>query len=88
MTPPSTSPGSFAQRGHRRVASPPGWLILGVLASAVVTLGVAPAAQVDDALDRVGHIVVLYEENHSFDNYFGHFPVPRALRMPGPLLSR
>jgi phospholipase C len=26
-----------------------------------------------DRLDRIGHIVVIYEENHSFDNLYGRW---------------
>ncbi|HEY7295231.1 MAG TPA: acid phosphatase [Dehalococcoidia bacterium] len=38
--------------------------------------GVSPAAaqSVTGGLNRIGHIVVLYEENHSFDNFYGNFP--------------
>src|SRR5262245_15379869 len=45
-------------------------------------------------LSRVKHIIVVTQENLSFDNYFGVLPYaagavpPRALRRGGPLLRR
>src|SRR5262245_25266901 len=44
------------------------------LVSLAFALGFLPAPQVDEPLGRIGHIIVIYEENHSFDNYFGRFP--------------
>ncbi|MEA2323425.1 MAG: hypothetical protein QOD81_3275 [Solirubrobacteraceae bacterium] len=45
------------------------------LAALALIAAAAPAAlaqgQGRTALDRVGHIVVIYEENHSFDNLYG-----------------
>src|SRR5258705_13627543 len=43
---------------------------------AVVALAAAPAtsyanADHDDGLQAIKHIVVIYQENHSFDNLFG-----------------
>jgi len=31
------------------------------------------------SLNRIGHIVVLYEENHSFDNFYGNFPAANGV---------
>src|SRR3954454_16918011 len=42
--------------------------VLGVAALVVVTAGAGRGA---DRLGRVNHIVVIYEENHSFDNLYG-----------------
>ena len=50
-----------------------------VLVLAALALCTAPAAASDDhhgdrhraGLDRIRHIVVVYEENHSFDNLYG-----------------
>lgn len=46
------------------------------LAAAWLAAGCAtPAADADDAkLQRVRHLVVIYAENHSFDNLYGLFP--------------
>lgn len=58
----------------------------GLLLGAAVVLGLAanfPSAHAADqpappkpaaGIDRIGHIVVIYLENHSFDNLFGRFP--------------
>jgi phospholipase C len=34
--------------------------------------------------DRIEHLIVIYEENHSFDNYFGTFPGADGLANAGP----
>jgi phospholipase C len=34
----------------------------------------APAAQGLDGIHKIQHVVVIMQENHSFDNYFGTFP--------------
>ena len=44
-----------------------------LLASAMSTTALLPA-YAQDALAKVGHIVVIFEENRSFDNMFGLFP--------------
>src|SRR5450432_3009643 len=57
------------------------------LAFALAAIAVVPgcshpddARRRDDALAaRVDHIVVIYAENRSFDNLFGHFPGARGL---------
>ncbi len=36
--------------------------------------GAAQAAEVPPQLAKIGHILVVFEENRSFDNMFGHFP--------------
>ena len=53
--------------------------------SAVVVVGIAGAAAsvvaasmagaaVTQATNPIQHVVVIMEENHTFDNYFGDFP--------------
>src|SRR5436190_995949 len=44
-------------------------LIAAVAAGALVTVGSAPALA--DRFKHVDHVVVIYEENHSFDNLYG-----------------
>ena len=39
--------------------------------------------QVPPALAKIGHIVVIFEENRSFDNLFGHFPGADGLANAG-----
>jgi phospholipase C len=41
------------------------------LAAVSVVAGAAGAARGDDQLQRINHVVVIYEENHSFDNLYG-----------------
>ena len=43
-----------------------GWLIAG--------LGGRLAVGTDEPLHKINHVIVIYQENHSFDNYFGTFP--------------
>src|SRR5436305_14973653 len=38
---------------------------------ATVATGGAGAARGNDQLQKINHIVVIYEENHSFDNLYG-----------------
>src|SRR5262245_54923121 len=37
-------------------------------------LAMAGSAQADGPLSNVNHIVIIMQENHSFDNYFGVLP--------------
>src|SRR6516165_12205150 len=42
-------------------------------------------ARADGDIRRVNHVVILMQENHSFDNYFGALPyVPGGPYRPGP----
>ncbi len=44
-----------------------------------------PAARAEGDLHRVGHVVILIQENHSFDNYLGALPyAPGGPYHPGP----
>ena len=54
------------------------------LAFAAALLVSAPAfAQPADKLGKIGHIVVIVEENRSFDSMFGHFPGANGLANAG-----
>ena len=55
-------------------------LIAGI---ALATAAGAAHAQVPPELARIGHIVVIFEENRSFDNLFGHFPGANGLDNAG-----
>ena len=37
----------------------------------------------NDPLAQIGHIVVIFEENRSFDNFFGRFPGANGLANAG-----
>jgi transposase len=56
------------------------WGIMAALAS-LLALTVPAAAQPADTdpLTKIGHIVVIFEENRSFDNFFGKFPGANGL---------
>ncbi|MEP6813703.1 MAG: alkaline phosphatase family protein, partial [Actinomycetota bacterium] len=41
------------------------------LAITAVAAGGAGAGRGEDQLGKINHIVVIYEENHSFDNLYG-----------------
>ncbi len=44
----------------------------------------SPRLEPDDPLRRIGHVVVIFEENRSFDNMFGTFPGANGLSQAGP----
>ncbi len=55
--------------------------VICLLALALVTSACAPAGALalrapgaGSSLERINHIIVIYQENHTFDNYFGDFP--------------
>ena len=50
-----------------------------VASLALATAAGAAQAQVPPSLAKIGHIVVIFEENRSFDNLFGHFPGANGL---------
>ncbi len=60
-----------------------GWLatvlMLGVMA-VMAPSGVAAAQQNDVPIN---HVVVIFMENHPFDNLYGHFPGANGLDTPG-----
>ncbi len=49
------------------------WILVGVAALTLATVLVAGAGagRGNDQLSKINHIVVIYEENHSFDNLYG-----------------
>jgi acid phosphatase len=49
------------------------WALAVAIASIIAAVGVAAAGagRGDDQLGKINHIVVIYQENHSFDNLFG-----------------
>ena len=55
--------------------------LLVLMALAVIPAGGAGASGAGgDQLSRVNHIVVIYQENHSFDNLYGMWERVRGLR--------
>jgi len=57
-----------------------------VLTGAAVLASAAPASGASEPATPIRHFVVLMQENHSFDNYFGTYPgadgIPRGTCMP------
>jgi phospholipase C len=57
-----------------------------LLASILALAGAAPAAAESRPTTPIQHFVVLMQENHSFDNYFGTYPgadgIPKGACMP------
>lgn len=60
---PSRCSSSIAARPHRTT---PGW--------AHPQKGATRATRNRGPFDRINHIIVIYQENHGFDNYLGTFP--------------
>jgi phospholipase C len=71
-------------RARRACGALLGLAALGALAGP----GAAQAAGSRDPLKRVDHIVVLYQENHSFDNLYGRWERVRGLRAADPAHTR
>ena|SRR5437870_3677443 len=61
-------------------------ILAGLVLAATALIGQVPASA-QDPLDRVNHIIVIYQENWSFDALYGKFPGANGLRMPIPLQS-
>src|SRR6202795_4202290 len=59
----------------------PQWLALlvALFAAAFVAPPVRPAGN----LDKISHILIIYLENHSFDNLFGEFPGANGIAQAG-----
>ena len=56
---------------------------LGLAAPAFAQTAAAPTAAPPKGLERLQHIIVVYLENHSFDNLFGRFPGANGLTNAG-----
>src|SRR3954453_1136711 len=59
------------------------WLGVAIAATVIAGASVAVASAADgpgsDRLSQVNHIVVIYQENHSFDNLYGRWEAVRGL---------
>jgi len=66
----------------------PRWTMPAVISAMLLVLGPAPAGA-DGNLGRAKHIIILMQENHSFDNYFGALPhAPGTPYHAGPCRDR
>jgi phospholipase C len=56
---------------------------------AAVAEGTAEAGATPEGIHKIQHVVMVMQENHSFDNYFGTYPgargIPRGVCVPDPL---
>ena len=61
-------------------------------ASQIGAVKASPAQTVSTAKTPIQHVVVLMQENHTFDNYFGTYPgadgLPNGTKMPLSLAPR
>ena len=76
---------------HSSWFRPAGWAALA--AAVLLTACAAPGPRgtpADPRLARIGHVVVIYAENHSFDNMYGLFPGAEGIAdaTPGQYLQR
>jgi phospholipase C len=53
-------------------------------ATAALLISLPSVAQANSGLSKISHIIVLYLENHSFDNLLGTFPGANNLTRAGP----
>ncbi len=52
-------------------------LVVAVVALAILGIALAPSSNAqtgNDELDKIEHIVMIMQENRTFDHYFGMFP--------------
>jgi phospholipase C len=64
-------------------------LILPVICAITVWLGAcATASRRERPLDRINHVIVIYQENWSFDGLFGKFPGANGLANAGPTVQQ
>src|SRR5215211_1126770 len=56
--------------------------ILSLVASAI------PAAQAAGPLDKINHVIVIFQENWSFDGLYGMFPGANGIANAGPAANQ
>src|SRR3954453_20677983 len=60
-----------------------------LLAATLIAAGGAPALGADNGIHKIRHVVVIMQENRSFDSYFGTYPgadgIPRGVCVPNGL---
>ena len=56
-----------------------------VLASLLLVSAAPHPASAATAVSGISHVIVLFQENHTFDNYFGTYPGVNGLNAPGAL---
>lgn len=64
------------------------WIALGAAAFAAACSNDSSAPQPTGSIDEVNHVVVIYLENHSFDNLYGEFAGANGLANAGNALKQ
>jgi phospholipase C len=65
-------------------SAPLSLLLLGSMMAALLRTGLCPAEAAPAPSIPIDHVVLLYQENHSFDNLFGEFPGADGIsKIPG-----
>src|SRR5215467_4489673 len=59
-----------------------------VLTAALIALSIVPAAGAASPVDKINHIIVIYQENWSFDSLYGHFPGANGIANAGDALKQ
>jgi len=54
-------------------------LLAGAALGAFAATSILQPAMAANKINKIGHIIVIYEENHPFDGYFGNFPNANGL---------
>jgi phospholipase C len=75
-------------RRFSRWAAAPVALVLAACATAGGPGPTPPPAVADTALAKLGHVIVIYLENRSFDNLYGQFPGADGLESPGARIAQ
>ena len=66
----------------------PRWTVPGTMAVAVWIAACATAPRRERPLDRINHVVIIYQENWSFDGLFGKFPGANGLQNAGATIRQ
>jgi phospholipase C len=56
-------------------------LCLGLVASACTGVALAPIGTAETGIHKIKHVIVIMQENRSFDSYFGTFPGAEGIPM-------
>src|SRR5881628_3775022 len=63
-------------------------LALGAVVAATTVSPLAPAAHAAGPLDKINHLIVIYQENWSFDSLYGKFPGANGLAYSGDAVKQ
>src|SRR5262245_40265738 len=63
-------------------------LRLSMLAVLLVAMSIISAARAASPVDKINHIIVIYQENWSFDSLYGQFPGANGIANAGDALKQ